>query len=150
MKTEINTTVTVDRSVDPKANEWLLTYWDPELQKSGPEIYDLSEDIKFLRKPGGEFQTGLQIYTELKKLDLLKKCLNLQDCQAIKELGPEVFIEVFGEVTLYFFGSAIHTVQYCPLIPTLCVGIEESDIRDVYCVATDLMKDRDKVLMFKP
>lgn len=104
------TIVTVDRSVRPTYPYWMDKVIHLELENTGPSKYDLVRNVLLWlhddQKKGGR-TTGQTIYDYLKKHDMLKSCLGLQDALAIQKLGVAVFQKVFGNNVVYFWKSVV-------------------------------------------
>lgn len=81
-----------------------------EYECHGPCIYDLRRDVREWFHPylrDSLTVTGHEYYFDLRESGLIRSCLNLQDACAIKALGPKVFLENFGDQSIFFWKSVV-------------------------------------------
>jgi hypothetical protein len=105
----IDPVIQVDRSIKPTYPDWVGKVMDVELESTGPAEYDLDTDVIVWPHDQQESDepTGQTIYNYLKKSGLLVSCLSLRDAEEIQKKGVDVFRELFGSDTLYFWKSVV-------------------------------------------
>jgi hypothetical protein len=101
----------VDRSVKPSYPDWMKKLLHPKLECSGPAEYTLDIAVEQWLHEGQKRRsvTGNTIYTELKKGDALKTCLNLQGGLAIQAKGIAVFRKLFAGKAVFLWGSVVES-----------------------------------------
>lgn len=110
----VETTVYVDRSVDPSYPGWVEKIMDPDLQRTGPAKYDLMGLLPWFRDKQKRDTTKKKhmltvqtVYYCLKEYNLLPLCLGFHDALAIQKLGATVFWKAFGNNTTVRFWRAV-------------------------------------------
>ncbi|MES2023874.1 MAG: hypothetical protein V4439_04275 [Patescibacteria group bacterium] len=121
----MNFIVSINRSTKPDYIFFIRELRHPELECSGPETYDLSLLGFWYNK--NRIVKGKTIFKELKKIDALKKCLNLQDLLAIKEKGTDIFLQLFGDKILYAWKSVSMHDDGNLYVPCLWVQEDEEE-----------------------
>jgi len=103
----IDPIIRVDRSIKPNYPNWMKEVLHPDLEKSGPNEYDITTIDQWLhegQKNGGWIE-GNKIYTHLKETDTLKTCLGLRDLEEIQKKGIKFFRKYFkGKVVFGWAG----------------------------------------------
>jgi hypothetical protein len=99
--------IRVNRSIYPEYPPQARRVVHPELERSGPAKYDLSEVgvVRFLPKNGNPIR-GMDIYLHLKKENRLSSCFNLQDGLTLQK-KPNLFRSLFKGKRLVLWGSVI-------------------------------------------
>ncbi len=137
--------VMVDRSEYPiekypmnwVSNGWMkggLDFFHPDLDRVGPDIYDLRKIQLWLHPTQGSkdmtaTMKPFDIHQGLVSSGLVKRCLNVQDGMAIKEKGPDVFRKIFGGSNKWVFlwKSAIRLKNKGVYVP--CMLVENNEVR---------------------
>lgn len=103
--------VRVDRSILPTYPDWTAEILYPELSRTGPVEYNLS-DIKLWlhqRQHSGAVRRikGITLHNDLVKKDRLKDCLSLRDGEEIQKKRILSFWNSFGHKNLLLWKSAV-------------------------------------------
>jgi hypothetical protein len=117
----LHTTIQVDRSVPPRYPKFVEAVLHPDLENTGPVMYDFESVTLWLHdEQSGNGIEASQVYEHLKEKDMLKGCLNLQDGHAICKAGAAAFREVF-EFDLPFLWKSVAKTTYGFNVPYLTV-----------------------------
>lgn len=124
-KTAETLIIQVDRSVKPNYPDETKKLVYPEFECTGPEKYDLMRLRQLVHKDRGDgTSSGKPVYKNLKQAEDIKDCLNLQDGQAIRDEGVEVFRKVFGENYVFLWKSIAKNKDGDLRVPFLFAGFD--------------------------
>ena len=100
--------IRVDRSAPIVYPDWVDKPLHPELEKTGPATFDMSEVEQWLhddQKIG--VVKGQVVYDHLEKHDMLKTSFGLYELQAIQSQGIEFFRKHFAGKAVFGFKSTV-------------------------------------------
>ncbi|MFH1171486.1 MAG: hypothetical protein V1778_03040 [bacterium] len=124
-----DTIIRVDRSIRPVYPSWVNKVMHPELEGTGPTVYDLATAVSLWlhddQKVG--ITTGKMIYGHLlEEHGMLGSCLSLRDAEEIRKKSAAVYREIFGNNTVYFWKSVVESrcgrFRSGLGVPCLCVS----------------------------
>ena len=124
-KTAETLIIQVDRSVKPKYPDGTKKLIRPEFERTGPTEYDLMSLRQLVHKDREDgTSSGKLVYKHLKQTEAIKDCLNLQDGQAIRDKGVEVFRKIFGENYVFLWKSIAKNEDGDLRVPFLFAGVD--------------------------
>lgn len=100
--------VRVNRSEEPKDLHFTIELLHPELEFTGPSVYDLQASVRQWLHDGQKnrkYEHGNIIYEFLKATNSLAFCLNLQDGIAIQKMSIAIFCTLFGGNSVFLWAS---------------------------------------------
>ncbi|MFH1171129.1 MAG: hypothetical protein V1778_01145 [bacterium] len=120
-----DTIIRVDRSVPPTYPSWIEHVMHPELEGTGPAVYDLATTVSLWLRDDQKvgITTGKMIYDHLKWYGILASCLSLRDAEEIRKKGATVYQKLFGNNVIYFWKSIVRSRDDRRLrVPYLCAS----------------------------
>ncbi len=117
----------VDRTVAPVYSLSVKEVIHPELEKAGPEEFDVLKLERWLHEEqkGNKSIGGLNLYEHIKTQNMLESCLNFRDLEEIKKRGTKFFREHFNRQEIYAWKSVARDEDNSLIVPCL---YETSDI----------------------
>ena len=95
--------IQVDRTIRPTYPLSVEAVVHNELEKTGPEIYDIAQVYQQKRYPG--FDRGLFLFNQIMNSNYSQSCLNLQDLEEIQKKGPDFFKRYFDNKEIFAWKS---------------------------------------------
>jgi hypothetical protein len=117
------------RSADPVYPVWVTGAMHLRLTRSGPAELDPAR-LELWRPPPAkrrQLRTGEWIYRQLKRTDLLKRCLGLRDLAEIQRAGTGFYRKHFGRRTVFGWKSVVRDrlgFLYVPYLFEFGDGVE--------------------------
>ncbi len=101
--------IVVNRLVRPIYPKDVRVVVHLDLESAGSSEYEFSAVEKYLLEAqyGEGKTTGTEVYTHLKRSDLLKTCLNLRDGEEITKINSKPIRDFLGGDTLFLWKSVV-------------------------------------------
>lgn len=105
---QVDSIITVDRTIRPAYPSWMESVLYPELENTGPSEFDVSKlDLWLHAKQKAGVVTGNVIHDYLKSNNMLEGCLGLRDLEEIQKKGIAFFREHFKGKAVFGWKSIV-------------------------------------------
>ena len=134
-------------SGDPAYPVWVTDVLHPELARTSPGEFNLAELEPWRPRAGSQrtLRTGNWIYQQLKRADLIDRCLGLRELREIKQHGIPYYRRRFGSQTVFGWKSVVRDRLGFLYVPYL---FEFGDGVDVHWYLLEFAWERTTIWMF--
>lgn len=121
-KIVVDNIICIDHSIHLSYPNGMEKVMHPEMESNGPAEYDISAVEQWLheKQKNGGCIDGNEIYTYLKKTDMLKTCLGLRDLEEIQKKGIVFFQKHFQNKAIFGWKGVVLFCNDSLRSPYLC------------------------------